>query len=259
MTEPMPLLSAEALTVEVGDTRIVQDWSFRLRARQSWCLLGGNGAGKTTLLHTLAGLRAPRSGGLFLNNTPLGELNRRQIARRLAILLQHQHDSFPASVSETVAQGRHPYLRAWQWESAADQALVADLLSQLELRALQTRNVQTLSGGERQRVAIATLLAQQTDILLLDEPLNHLDVKHRLRLLALLQRDYCASGRALLMSLHDVNLAIRFCSHALLLLGDGEIRQGPIAAVLDAPTLERLYGHPMLEIETPVGRAWLPG
>ncbi len=258
MSEAIPLLSADRLTVEVGDTRIAQDWSFRLRAGESWCLLGRNGAGKTTLLHTLAGLRAPRGGNLLLGQTPLRALKRRQIARRLALLLQQQHDSFPASVSETVAQGRHPYLRAWQWESAADHALVADLLRRFGLETLQARNVQTLSGGERQRVAIATLMAQQTGILLLDEPLNHLDVNHRLRLLTNLQHDCRALGRALMMSLHDVNLAARFCSHALLLLGDGDVRQGPIAAVLDAPTLEQLYGHPMLELETPVGRAWLP-
>jgi iron complex transport system ATP-binding protein len=213
--------------------------------------------GKTTLLHTLAGLRAS-TGCITLDGQPLQQLKRKQIARRVGILLQQQSDSFPASVRETVLQGRHPHLHAWQWETAHDQRLVTSLLLQLELQHLQHRNVQTLSGGERQRVAIATLLAQQTDVLLLDEPVNHLDVKHRLALLNALDSDYRARGCALLMSLHDINLAARFCDHALLLLGDGELLQGRVDDILDIPTLEAVYGYPLMEIDTPAGRAWLP-
>jgi iron complex transport system ATP-binding protein len=258
MSDDDTLLSSTGLDVEIGGLPVAHNLDLELRRGQCWCLLGRNGVGKTTLLHTLAGLRNACSGTVRLCGQPLQQMTRRQIARRLAILLQHQSDSFPASVRETVLQGRHPHLHAWQWETANDQRLTTELLQQLELEALQERNVQTLSGGERQRVAIAALLAQQTDVLLLDEPVNHLDVKHRLAVLEALDSDYRAQGRALIMSLHDINLAARFCDHALLLFGNGAMRHGPVEEIVDAATLEDLYGYPLVEVKTSAGRAWLP-
>lgn len=258
MSDSPALLNCIGLTVEIDGLTVVRNLDLALRPGQCWCLLGRNGVGKTTLLHALAGLRPTRSGTLQLGGQPLHGLSRKQIAQRLGILLQHHNDSFPASVRETVLQGRHPYLHAWQWETSQDHQLVTALLRKLALENLQARNVQTLSGGERQRVAVATLLAQQTSVLLLDEPVNHLDVKHRLGLLGTLDSDYRAQGCAVLLSLHDINLAVRFCDHALLLLGDGEVRQGPVDEILDVPTLEAVYGYPLIELETPGGRAWLP-
>lgn len=258
MSEPAALLAADALEIEIGGTRVTHRLTMALQPGECWCLLGRNGVGKTTLLHTLAGLRSPRDGSVRLDGEPLQRLPRRRVAQRLGILLQQHNDSFPASVTETVLQGRHPYLRAWQWESAADRRLIADLLERLELQHLCTRNVQSLSGGERQRVAIATLLAQQTDVLLLDEPVNHLDVRHRLELLQQLTTECRQRGRALMMSLHDVNLAARFCDHALLLLGDGRVRSGLIDDIIDVATLQSLYGYPFVEVETPSGCVWLP-
>ncbi len=256
--ETAALLSCADLCLDIGGVQLVEGLNLSLFPGQSWCLLGRNGVGKTTLLHTLAGLRAAQHGSVWLGAQPLRRLPRKQIARQIALLPQHQQDSFPASVRETVLQGRHPYLHAWQWETAEDHQLVSGFLEQLELASLQQRDIQTLSGGERQRVAIASLLAQQSQVLLLDEPVNHLDIKHRLDLLKTLDRNYRAQGRAILMSLHDVNLAARFCTHALLLLGNGAVRQGPVAEILDAQTLESLYGYPMREITFAAGRAWLP-
>ena len=258
MNERPALLSCTGLEVAINGVSVVSNLNLELRPGQSWCLLGRNGVGKTTLLHTLAGLRPAQGGSLLLGGRPLHQVSRKQIAQKLGILLQQQTDSFPASVRETVLQGRHPFLHAWQWEGAGDQQLVTTVLRELELEALQSRNVQTLSGGERQRVAVATLLAQQTDLLLLDEPVNHLDVKHRLELLHMLNTDYRARGCATMLSLHDINLAARFCDHALLLFGKGEFRQGRMDEVLDLQTLEALYGYPLMELDTPAGKAWLP-
>jgi iron complex transport system ATP-binding protein len=236
----------------------VRDLELSIEAGQCWCLLGCNGVGKSTLLLTLAGLRPAKAGEIRLGGASLAALTRRQIARQLAILFQEQADSFPVSVREKLLQGRHPYLQPWQWETADDHAIVAGLLHKLDLEPLATRNIQTLSGGERQRVAIATLLAQQSRMLLLDEPTNHLDLSHRISLLHMLAGDCRDRHHAALMSLHDINLAARFCDHALLLLGDGETRYGPVNAVLDSRVLESLYGYPLVEVTTPAGRAWLP-
>jgi iron complex transport system ATP-binding protein len=258
MTEHDTLLACSKLTVEVGGRTLVRDLNLTIDAGQRWCLLGRNGVGKTTLLHTLAGLRPAQAGDIRLSGVTLDALSRKQVARQLAILFQDQADSFPISVREKLLQGRHPHLHAWQWETADDHAIVAKLLHKLELEALQARNVQTLSGGERQRVAIATLLAQQSRMLLLDEPANHLDLSHRLALLGILAGECRDRHHSLLMSLHDINLAARFCDHALLLLGDGKTLHGPVNDIVDSPVLERLYGHPLVEVATPTGRAWLP-
>ncbi len=258
MTGRDTVLGCSNLTVEVGGLTVVRGLDVTIHAGQRWCLLGRNGVGKTTLLHTLAGLRPAQAGDIHLGGIRLSELSRKQVARRLAILFQDQTDSFPISVREKVLQGRYPYLHAWQWETTDDHAMVAGLLRKMELEALQARNVQTLSGGERQRVAIATLLAQQSRMLLLDEPANHLDLSHRLTLLGVLANECRDQQHSLLMSLHDINLAARFCDYALLLLGNGRVLQGPVSEIFDGEVLESLYGHPLIEITTAAGRAWLP-
>jgi iron complex transport system ATP-binding protein len=258
VTEPTSLLTCHRVDVSIGGLEIIRKLDLTIQPGQCWCLLGRNGSGKTTLLHTFAGLRPPASGCITLGDTALQTLSRRQVARRLGILFQDQTESFPVTVREKVLQGRHPYLHNWQWESADDHAIVTDILRKLELEALQDRDIQTLSGGERQRVAIATLLAQRTGLVLLDEPTNHLDLHHRISLLDRLVNDARRNAQGLIMSLHDINLATRFCDHALLLIGDGEVRLGAIDKTLDNRVLETVYGHPLQEIETATGRAWLP-
>jgi iron complex transport system ATP-binding protein len=252
------LLECVALDIDIGGKKITRDLNLRIEAGQCWCILGRNGSGKTTLLHTLAGLRPARQGRIYINGLEQSSLSRRQIAQQLGILFQTHTDSFPSTVLEHVMQGRHPHLRAWQWESTDDKNLALAALEQLGLSDLRTRNTQTLSGGERQRVAIATLLTQQTALLLLDEPSNHLDLHHRLSLLDNLVANSKRAGQAVLMSLHDINLAARFADHALLLLGNGNVAYGPVAEVLNSQQLEALYGHPLEELRTAAGRAWLP-
>jgi len=255
---PESLLSCTGINIQVGNVTVALGFDLDIQAGQCWCLLGCNGIGKTTLLHTLAGLRAPAAGHVDLNGTPINQLKRRHIARQLGILFQNSEDSFPATVFETVLQGRHPHLHSWQWETAKDHQIASDALTRLDLGALENRNIQTLSGGERQRVAIATLLAQQTGLLLLDEPTNHLDLRHSLDILDMLRAECRDERKAVLMVLHDVNLAARFADHILLLFGEGETRSGSKQEILDTALLERLYGRRLIKLETPTGTVWVP-
>jgi len=258
MPELPPLLKCTGLDIEVGSVIVTRGLEFRIEAGQCWCVLGRNGVGKTTLLHTLAGLRASTPGSIELNSTPLHQLSRREVAQKMGVVLQHYEDNFPATVLETVLQGRHPHLHNWQWESAEDHRIAMQAIAQLGLNGYEERNIQTLSGGERQRVSIATLLAQETELLLLDEPTNHLDLHHRLQVLETLLSHNRKTNRAVVMVLHDINLAARFADHVLLLLGKGESRLGKKDQILETAALERLYGHPLTRIETPRGPAWLP-
>jgi iron complex transport system ATP-binding protein len=258
MTETGPLLECDALNISIGGKAITRQLTLRILPGECWCILGPNGSGKTTLLHTLAGLRAPQSGQIYLDGTNIHQLSRRQLALRAGILFQHQQDSFPASVLETVLQGRHPHLRPWQWETADDRNIAREALHALELENFAQRDIRTLSGGERQRVAIATLLAQQTPLNLLDEPSNHLDLGHRIKLLNSLVRDTRLRGRGVCMSLHDINLAARFADHALLLHGNGEFDLGPVATVLVRDKLETLYGLPLRPVRLENRTFWIP-
>ena len=253
-----PLLKAQGLTVEIGGKRVCAGLDHDIHAGQRWAMLGINGVGKTTLLHTLAGLRKPAAGEARLDGEDIHELPRRTVARKLGLLLQEEGDAFPGTVLETALSGRHPHLGRWQWESAADRELAQQALAQVGLEGFEDRLLDTLSGGERRRLSLATLLCQQPRLFLLDEPTNHLDPHQQIRLLDLLAAQTRDGDRALLMILHDVNLATRFCDHALLLFGDGESLCGPAGEVLTAHNIERLYGHPVLELDGPMGPVYLP-
>jgi len=254
----MSLLKSHQLAVRIADQQVCHGLDLEIQPSQRWALLGRNGIGKTTLLQTLAGLRSPESGALQLNGQPITQLSRQQIARQLGILFQHQDDPFPSSVLETCLIGRHPHIGRWGWESANDEEIARRTLAQVGLQTLAERQVTSLSGGERQRLAVATLLCQQTDLLLMDEPTNHLDIHQQIVVLDLLKAWAETEQRGLIMTLHDLNLTQRYCSHALLLLGNGEVVKGELEEVMTEENLERLYLHPIRKVAGPWGQAFLP-
>lgn len=253
------LLEVSGLHIRIGDHRLCRDLNLRLHAGERHALLGANGAGKTTLLHTLAGLREPEAGRIKLAGRCLSDTPRKQIARTIGLLFQDAGDGFPSTVLETALMGRHPHLDGWGWESRRDRDLALQALKQMELLDLQHRDHRSLSGGERQRLALAALLTQQPRIALLDEPANHLDPGHQIRLLNRVLESMRTRNTTLMMSLHDPNLALRFCDRALLLFEDGEWRTGPAREVITAAHLERLYGHPMQSVEQNGNIAFIPG
>ncbi len=243
------LLEARDLAAAIGGRTLVSCLDLKLNAGERLAILGRNGAGKTTLLHTLAGLRAPPAGDVRLCGEAMSTLAPRRVAQLRGVLLQQQIDAFPASVLETALIGRHPWMERWAWESAADARAARQALAAVGLAELEQRDVHTLSGGERQRLALATLLTQAPRLALLDEPLSHLDLNHQIAVLKLLAGRARESGMGIIMVMHDVNLALRYADRALLLFGDGSSLLGPVGEVLDAPTLSRLYGHPLRRID----------
>ena len=249
-------LACEGLTVRVGERTLVRELKLRLQTGSITAILGRNGAGKTLTLHTLAGLRAPASGSIEVAGAPLAALSARQRALRSALLLQASEDPFPSTVLETVLIGRHPHIDFWSWESAVDRDTALQTLNEVKLGNFAARDVTTLSGGERRRVAIAAMLAQNPTTFLLDEPLNYLDPHHQIDVLHLFAAR-AKQGHAVLMSLHDVGLAARFCERALLLFGDGEWIEGPTSEVLNEESMARLYGVPMREITWDSGRTFV--
>lgn len=245
------VLECASLAVSIAGRSLCQELSFCVRAGECWAVLGPNGAGKTTLLTTLAGLRTPAAGTIRVHGRDLAAWPHRALARERALLPQTTHDELGATVLETALAGRHPHLGRWQWEGRNDMAIAQAALDAVELtpQVALERSVLTLSGGERQRLAIAGALAQQATLLLLDEPTAHLDLRHQVRTLDLLVRLARDGDKAIVVTLHDVNLAARFCDYALF-MRDGQTRQGPRTALFRSETLEWLYEQPMQEVAT---------
>ncbi len=240
-----PLLSTRKLSLRIGSTEVCRDLTLEIRAGQCWGILGPNGAGKTTLLHALAGLHPSDSGEIRYGPHPLPDLDPRQQALWRGLLFQDGLGGFPGTVFETVLAGRHPHLGRLGWERPEDLRLAQAALEATGLQGLEQRSVSTLSGGERQRMEIAMLLAQAPRLALLDEPSNHLDPDQQILMLRLLKKHFSHSDRAMVMVLHDINLAMRFCDNLLLLRGNGQQRSGPLKKVATEDNIRWLYRHPV--------------
>ncbi|MER7482015.1 ABC transporter ATP-binding protein [Streptomyces sp. NPDC126510] len=214
-------------------------------------VLGPNGSGKSTLLRLLAGLLSPSCGVVTLDGTPLADLPRRTVARRLAVVEQQSDTQVELTVMDVVRLGRVPHRRAWTPSSAEDERAVRAALECTGLADRAGRLWHTLSGGERQRVQIARALAQEPRELLLDEPTNHLDIHHQLDLLALVT----ALPVTTVVALHDLNLAAMYCDRVVVLCAGRVVTAGPAGDVLTAELIAEVYGvRAAVSREGPEGR-----
>ena len=247
------MISTYALSLRIGSRTLVENLDWTVGAGECWCVIGRNGAGKSTLLRTLAGLRQPDAGRVSIDGRPLADWPLDELALKRAYLPQTRSDAFSYRVLETVLAARHPYHGQRYWEGSDDHAIALAALASMEVAELAQRDVRSLSGGERQRVAIAAMLAQDTPLLLLDEPANALDLAHQVGMMRLITQLCREQGKTAVTIGHDLNLAQQACSHALLLMGDGSWEAGPIDQVMTAPALSRYLGHP-IEIVVHGGR-----
>ena len=254
----MTRLEACGIRLEIGGKPLCTGLDLALNAGETWAILGANGSGKTTLLHTLSGLRMPSEGRIYLDGSDIRLLQPRAVALRRGVLLQESEPGLAADVMQTVLTGRHPHLTPWGWEGSEDYRMASAALAAMDLEEFAGRALPTLSGGERRRVEIAALIAQDAPICLLDEPTNHLDLHYQIKVLALVAARSKLPGHLNVMVLHDINLALRFCTHGLLLLANGDHRHGRLDAILDAQVLEMIYHCPFREMGTAGDRIFLP-
>ncbi|SFH77455.1 iron complex transport system ATP-binding protein [Selenomonas ruminantium] len=237
------LLMVRKLQAGYDRRQVLQDISFAMGSGELVGLIGPNGAGKSTLLKAIRGLM-PAEGEVCIAGRQLGDYGPQELARTMAYLPQQSKVPFAFTVEQVVLMGRSPYLRWWQRESGRDRQIAAACMDYMAVRGLAAMPLNSLSGGQRQRVLLAKVLAQQTPLLLLDEPASGLDLFYQEELFRFC-RDICAAGRSVLLVVHDLSLAARFCSR-LLLLGKGQLlADGVPAEVLTAERLSEAYGVPV--------------
>lgn len=243
-----------SLSVHIGDAGILRNINLDFREGEVTALLGHNGSGKSTLLKALARQLSPSSGEVSVLGTSFNRTGAREFARTVGYLPQHPPGTDGLTVRELVALGRYPWRGPLGRYNDEDRQLIDQAIDDTGLRHFQHRSVDTLSGGERQRAWIAMLLAQQTRCLLLDEPISALDVKHQVETLRLVHRLAEERELTVIVVLHDVDLAARFCDRLVALKTGELVADGSPREIMDSGILESIYGVPMGVMERAPGQ-----
>lgn len=245
-----PLRSQDA-TLAYDRRTIVENLSLDIPAGAFTAIIGPNACGKSTLLRAMAGLLAPTAGQIILDGKAIASLSPRDIAQRLGLLPQTAIAPEGITVSELVARGRYVHQRLLRQWSAEDRTAVDDALRLTNVSELAERRVEHLSGGQRQRVWIAMVLAQQTPLILLDEPTTYLDIAHQMDVLNLLH-ELNAAGRTIVAVLHDLNHAARYATHIIAMKSGKVIAAGAPVDVITAPNVSAVFGLETDVIPDPV-------
>lgn len=236
----MPRLHTHNLSLGY-DRLVVPDLSLEVPVGKLTALVGANGSGKSTVLRALARILKPKGGAVYLDGKAIHQLSTRQVAKQLALLPQNPGAPAELTVLELVSYGRFPHQHILGGPTRDDRRAVRQALVQTGMTALATRPVGTLSGGQRQRAWIAMALAQETDVLLLDEPTTHLDMAHQLEVLGLLEALNHDEGRTTVMVVHDLNHASRYAQHIVAIAHGKVVVAGTPAEVMTPETLRRVF------------------
>jgi iron complex transport system ATP-binding protein len=237
---------------------ILKNISFQLNKGSFLSIAGPNGAGKTTLLNLLSGLLKPMSGSITIDSSPLQSYSVRGLAKKIAVVRQEFVPVFEFSASQVVSMARTPYLGAIGFETDADLKAIAEAFEMTDTARFADRALTHLSGGERQRVFIARALAQQTPILLLDEPTTFLDMKHQVGIYDLLKEMQLEKQKTIVAVTQDINLASQYSDMMLLLACDGGYEFGPTRDVLSTERIENVFGVKIFATQIGQSRVFFP-
>jgi len=251
-TEHASPLYAEDLTLGYDKKIVARDLSVSIPQGKLTVIIGPNACGKSTLLRTLSRLMQPQSGAVFLDGKLIGDYGTRDVAKRLGLLPQSSTAPGDISVADLVARGRYPHQSLFRRWTAQDTLAVSEAMRATGVAELAESTVNSLSGGQRQRVWIAMVLAQQTPLLLLDEPTTWLDITHQIELLELMQELNQQHGRTLVVVLHDLNHACRYATHLIALRYGKIVAEGKPSEIVTPALIEQVYGLRCVIVEDPV-------
>ena len=249
---PGARLRADAITLRYDDHVVVDGLDIEIPDGQITAIIGPNACGKSTLLKALARLLRPSAGQVVLDGEQIHKLATKEVARRLGLLPQTPIAPEGILVVDLIARGRSPHQKLFQQWSDADERAVRAALQATGTEELAERAVDELSGGQRQRVWIAMALAQETELLLLDEPTTFLDIAHQIDVLDLLHRLHRDQGRTVVVVLHDLNLACRYASHVIAMRDGKIVAAGAPSDVIDAESVRTVFGLESMVIDDPI-------
>lgn len=246
------ILSTDAVSLGYGGVPVVQAATTTFPEGKVTAIVGGNGCGKSTLLKGLARVLTPTSGEVLLGDTPIRQLPTRAVAKILGLLPQAPSCPDGVPVVDLVGRGRTPHRRRFGGWSATDEQAVGRALELTGTTELASRPMAELSGGQRQRVWIAMVLAQETELLLLDEPTTYLDLAHQVEILELMRDLNQQEGRTIIMVLHELNLAARYCDQMIAMREGSIVAEGAPGDVLTAESVREIFGLEAMIVPDPV-------
>jgi len=248
----MSILQADKINFSYNGAWVLRDVTFEIQTGDFVGLIGPNGSGKTTLLKLIDDILQPLEGTIRIHGTPVRQMKREALAKIVAVVPQESPMIFPFMVQEVVLMGRAPHLGKWRFEGEKDFAIVRRAMEMTDTLALSGRNMNRLSGGERQRVLIARALAQEPQLMLLDEPTAFLDIRHQVEFFNLIKTLNVNQGLTVMAVTHDINLASLYCDR-IILLKEGRIRvTGSPAEVITEDHIQAVYETPVMVDQHPV-------
>ncbi|AUG29279.1 MULTISPECIES: ABC transporter ATP-binding protein [Microbacterium] len=246
-----PRLSAETISLGYDGAPILSALTTRIPDGSFTVIIGPNACGKSTLLRGLSRLLRPSAGAVVLDGTDISRLPVKEVARRLGLLPQTASAPEGITVADLVGRGRYPHLGLWRQWTEADEDAIREAMTETGVDALSGRRVEELSGGQRQRVWVAMVLAQQTDLLVLDEPTTFLDIAHQIELMELFSA-LNRAGRTIVAVLHDLNHAARYADHVIAMKQGRIVAEGAPADVITTERVEEIFDLPNVVIPDPV-------
>lgn len=245
------ILEVENLFAGYQDKTILKDVFFQISRGEMVGIIGPNGAGKSTLLKTIRGLLPMHNGKIKFLDLDVKHLSEREFARKVSYLQQNVDISFGYTAKELVLTGRYPYLKWWERESEKDKKIAELCMEYTDVLEFSDTPVQQVSGGQRQRILLAKVLAQQTPVLFLDEPTTGLDIVYQEEIFRFCQ-GLCKAGKTVLMVVHELSLAAKFCSRLLLVGNGGVLADGAVEEVLTDDNLSAAYKVPVKVVKNPL-------
>jgi iron complex transport system ATP-binding protein len=245
------MIKVEKLKFSYNDEPVLKDIHFQIMMGEFVGLIGPNGAGKSTLLKLLVRTLAPQTGQVFLHGRPLREYSGKELARQIGFVQQDFSSAFPFSAREVVLMGRFPHQKTFFADSRQDREIVRQAMEATDCYGLKERPFNRLSGGERQRVVLASALAQEPRILLLDEPTTALDLKHQVHFYDIITSLQRQENLTVLSVTHDVNLISRYCKRIMILKKGELLADGPVDKVMTTDTIEKTYDTKIQIISDP--------
>lgn len=239
-------LFVKNLTLQRHKKILCENLNFHLTPGKILGVLGPNGSGKSTLLQTLAGLLSPSFGDIQIHGQCIRTIPSKTRAKKIGILFQNHSYFFSDTVFEFCSQGRYPHVDYFARENALDNKIIHHILTVMDLMEMKNKRIDTLSGGEKKRLEVATLLIQDPQIFLLDEPTNHVDLHYQMRILKYFQK--LKSDKTIIIATHDICMAEQFCDDILLLYQHGKYLLGEKREILTSENLSLLYQYPMIKL-----------